>query len=86
MTITRDGCGTTRLCVATPEDCDPAGNGTCTFVALEPLPPNPPEGTSVKFSMKGDSSTFVTVGLTISLTEVNKNTQHFHFFGGNMNS
>lgn len=33
--ITRGGCGSTKLCVSVPPDCDPAGNSSCIFISTK---------------------------------------------------
>ncbi|XP_029687085.1 putative ferric-chelate reductase 1 [Takifugu rubripes] len=64
LKITRDGCGTTELCLASPDNCDPAGNDSCMFVSFEFVPPAPPNVSKVIFRLRGDSRFFITVGLT----------------------
>ncbi|XP_056913828.1 uncharacterized protein LOC130539481 [Takifugu flavidus] len=63
LNITRDGCGTTELCLASPDNCDPAGSSSCMFVSFEFVPPAPPNVSKVIFRLRGDSSFFITVGL-----------------------
>ncbi|XP_056913831.1 uncharacterized protein LOC130539483 [Takifugu flavidus] len=64
LNITRDGCGTTELCLASPDNCDPAGSSSCMFVSFEFVPPAPPNVSEVIFRLRGDSSFYITVGLT----------------------
>ncbi|XP_029687089.1 putative ferric-chelate reductase 1 [Takifugu rubripes] len=69
LKITRDGCGTTELCLASPDNCDPAGNDSCMFVSFEFVPPAPPNVSKVIFRLRGDSFFFITVGLTQNFSQ-----------------
>ncbi|XP_022614006.1 putative ferric-chelate reductase 1 [Seriola dumerili] len=64
VNITRDGCGSTKLCVETPDDCDPAGNGTCLFGAVNTSTPMAPNGTDLSIQLRGNSQGYVALGLT----------------------
>ncbi|XP_029687088.1 ferric-chelate reductase 1-like [Takifugu rubripes] len=64
LKITRDGCGTTELCLASPDNCDPAGNDSCMFVSFEFVPP-----AQVIFRLRGDSGFYTTVGLTQNFSQ-----------------
>lgn len=68
--VTREGCGDTKLCLASPDNCDPAGNGSCMFVSFQSGLPNPPLGTKIAFELRGDSNYFISVGLTTDLSQV----------------
>ncbi|XP_061587403.1 putative ferric-chelate reductase 1 [Cololabis saira] len=67
--ITRTGCGVTKLCVETPADCDPAGNGTCLFGSVNASTPMPPNGVEMSFQLSGNSSGYIALGLTKNQTE-----------------
>ncbi|XP_020510709.1 putative ferric-chelate reductase 1 isoform X2 [Labrus bergylta] len=65
VNITRDGCGVTKLCVETPNDCDPsATNGTCLFGSATASTPMPPAGTNLIMELRGFSEGYVALGLT----------------------
>ncbi|TWW73054.1 hypothetical protein D4764_15G0004480, partial [Takifugu flavidus] len=76
LKITRDGCGTTELCLSSPNNCDPAGSSSCMFVSFEFVPPAPPNVSEVIFRLRGDSSFFITVGLTQNFSQTFESTQH----------
>ncbi|TWW73055.1 hypothetical protein D4764_15G0004490 [Takifugu flavidus] len=76
LNITRDGCGTTELCLASPDNCDPAGSSSCMFVSFEFVPPAPPNVSKVIFRLRGDSSFFITVGLIQNPSQTFESTQH----------
>ncbi|XP_041849134.1 putative ferric-chelate reductase 1 [Melanotaenia boesemani] len=61
--ITRTGCAVTKLCVSTPDSCDPAGNGVCLFGSVNAGTPSPPNGNQMAFELSGNSSGFIALGL-----------------------
>lgn len=67
--VNRDGCGVTKLCLETPDDCDPSTEGMCLFVALQTSPPMPPEGTNLSVGLRGTSEGYVAMGLTNNANE-----------------
>ncbi|XP_030017282.1 uncharacterized protein PB18E9.04c-like [Sphaeramia orbicularis] len=64
LTITRDGCGTRKLCVETPGNCDPAGSGMCLFTSVVVSSPMPPNGVNLMIELRGDSQGYIALGLT----------------------
>lgn len=70
MNITRDGCGTSKLCVASPDDCDPNENNMCFLATAMAGTPMPPNGTEVMFELAGYSLDFIALGLTPSSSNV----------------
>lgn len=65
VNITRDGCGTSKLCVEIPADCDPTGNSTCLFGSAESL-----SSTNATFELRGNSTGYIALGLTANATMV----------------
>lgn len=70
VNITRDGCGVSKLCVETPDDCDPSSNGTCLFASVIASTPTAPGGSDLTMQLRGYSMGYVALGLTHSATEV----------------
>ncbi|KAM3603649.1 uncharacterized protein V6R79_000070 [Siganus canaliculatus] len=69
VNITRDGCGSTKLCLETPTDCDPAGNSSCLFASLMASTPMAPNGTELMVELRGDSMGYIALGLTANASE-----------------
>lgn len=69
VNITRDGCGSTKLCLETPTDCDPAGNSSCLFASLMASTPVAPNGTELTVELRGDSMGYIALGLTANASE-----------------
>ncbi|XP_071347053.1 putative ferric-chelate reductase 1 [Trachinotus anak] len=69
VNITRGGCGTSKLCVETPDDCDPTGNNTCLFGSVIASTPMAPNGTTLSIQLRGISTGFVALGLTANASE-----------------
>ncbi|XP_030258235.1 putative ferric-chelate reductase 1 [Sparus aurata] len=69
VNITRDGCGVSKLCVETPNDCDPAANGTCLFASLTASTPVAPNGTVLSVELRGESMGYIALGLTQNASE-----------------
>ncbi|XP_027145293.1 putative ferric-chelate reductase 1 [Larimichthys crocea] len=63
VNITRDGCGSHKICLDDPTDCDPSTNGTCLFVSL--LTPN---STNLTVDLRGNvpSPGYVAMGTTLT--------------------
>ena len=70
MNVTRAGCGVTKLCVETPDDCDPAGNDTCLFASLVAGTPAAPNGVNLSIGLRGYSLGYVALGLASNASEV----------------
>ncbi|XP_037642547.1 putative ferric-chelate reductase 1 isoform X2 [Sebastes umbrosus] len=69
VNITRDGCGTTKLCVETPDNCDPAATtGGCLFASVVAGTSMAPNGTKLSIELRGYSMGFVAFGLTTNAT------------------
>ncbi|XP_029309886.1 uncharacterized protein LOC115022915 [Cottoperca gobio] len=68
VNITRDGCGDTKLCVATPDGCDPAGNTNCLFTSVT-TSSQAPSGTELSVELRGNSTGYIALGLTLNATE-----------------
>ncbi|KAE8290604.1 hypothetical protein D5F01_LYC10190 [Larimichthys crocea] len=64
--ITRDGCGTTKLCLEEPAGCDPTTDDSCLFVSLVATP-GPTKGVDLAVELRGKIDQpvgFVGVSLT----------------------
>ncbi|KAE8290623.1 hypothetical protein D5F01_LYC10209 [Larimichthys crocea] len=65
--ITRDGCGSHKICLDDPTDCDPSTNGTCLFVSFirTVLPTN---STDLTIDLRGNvpSPGYVAMGATLT--------------------
>lgn len=70
MHITRTGCGLIKLCVETPEQCDPTGETGCLFASIVTTAPSSPNGVDLLVELVGDSSGYIALGLTANETEV----------------
>ncbi|XP_072219139.1 putative ferric-chelate reductase 1 [Leuresthes tenuis] len=68
VNITRTGCGVTKLCVETPDNCDPTGNSSCLFGSVTAGTPMPPNGVNMSFELSGNSSGYIALGLTLNET------------------
>ncbi|XP_071397227.1 putative ferric-chelate reductase 1 [Centroberyx affinis] len=66
VNISRSGCGMTKLCVETPDDCDPMANTTCLFASFDTGNSMAPNGTDLAVQLRGDSTGFIALGLTPS--------------------
>ncbi|CAB1448584.1 unnamed protein product [Pleuronectes platessa] len=71
VSITRAGCGSTKVCVETPTDCDPAGNDTCLFGSAVAAAPVAPNGAEVTVQLRGNSTGYIALGLTADQTQGN---------------
>ncbi|CAB1326513.1 unnamed protein product [Coregonus sp. 'balchen'] len=69
VNITRTGCGLKKLCVETPEQCDPTGKTSCLFASIVTTAPSPPNGVDLLVELRGDSSGYIALGLTANETE-----------------
>ncbi|XP_070830052.1 putative ferric-chelate reductase 1 [Chaetodon trifascialis] len=69
VNITQAGCGVTKLCVATPDGCDPTGNTSCLFLSVIASTPVAPNGTDLSVELRGDSMGYVAMGLTANASE-----------------
>ncbi|KAI3374683.1 hypothetical protein L3Q82_021260 [Scortum barcoo] len=69
VSINRTGCGTTKLCVETPDGCDPTGNSSCLFVSVAVGTPTPPNGTTLSVKLRGESTGYLALGLTRNASE-----------------
>ncbi|XP_063076214.1 uncharacterized protein LOC134466243 [Engraulis encrasicolus] len=65
VSITRDGCGTTKLCLG-EDGCDPAGNTLCTFVSAQLVNTT---NVDVAFELFGSAEGYIAVVLTTDLTQ-----------------
>lgn len=68
--ITREGCGVTKLCLETPDDCDPASCGSCLFTSLVTTPVEAADGLNISFELRGRSTDYIAVGLTLDIFKV----------------
>ncbi|KAK9538528.1 hypothetical protein VZT92_003691 [Zoarces viviparus] len=66
--ITRSACGVTKLCVETPDDCAPDGTDNCLFTSVVAAAPVAPNGAMLSIELRGDSSGYIAVGLTVDAT------------------
>ncbi|XP_044222962.1 putative ferric-chelate reductase 1 [Thunnus albacares] len=69
VNITRTGCGVTKVCLETPDNCDPAGNTSCLFGSVNTSNSVAPNGTELSIELRGDSSGYVALGLTVNASE-----------------
>ncbi|XP_074545555.1 putative ferric-chelate reductase 1 [Halichoeres trimaculatus] len=69
VNITRDGCGVSKLCVETPDDCDPSSNKTCLFASVIASTPMAPSGSNLTMQLRGYSMGYVALGLTQNASE-----------------
>lgn len=69
VNITRAGCGVTKLCVETPDDCDPTGNNSCLFASVKASAPMAPNGSVLSIQLRGVSPGYVALGLTLNASE-----------------
>lgn len=80
VNITRDMCGVSKLCLETPEDCDPAGETDCLFAALLTRTPPAPNGTDLSLQLRGNSLGYIGLGITNdNATEVNHTALVSHY-------
>lgn len=70
VNVTRDGCGSSKLCVASPDDCDPNQDNMCFLASAMAGTAMPPNGTEVMFELAGYSMDFVSLGLTSGSSNV----------------
>ncbi|KAK9538530.1 hypothetical protein VZT92_003693 [Zoarces viviparus] len=63
--ITRSGCGVTKLCVETPDDCAPDGTDNCLFTSVVAAAPVAPNGAMLSIELRGDSSGYIALGLSV---------------------
>jgi len=68
VNITLDGCGVTKLCLSTPDSCDPAGQSACLFASSAVVTTSPPVADSVELAveLRGDSGGYIALGLISS--------------------
>ncbi|KAI9544334.1 hypothetical protein NQZ68_001206 [Dissostichus eleginoides] len=69
VNITRDGCGVSKLCMETPNNCDPSGNSSCLFVSAVSSVPVPPNGVDLSVELSGESAGYIAVGVTANASE-----------------
>ncbi|XP_028449620.1 putative ferric-chelate reductase 1 [Perca flavescens] len=69
VNISRNGCGDTKLCVQTPENCDPTGNTSCLFASVIASTPIAPNGSAMSFQLSGDSMGYIALGLTVNASQ-----------------
>lgn len=55
--ITRSGCGVSKLCVSAPSNCDPAGTSSCFFSSVQV------KGQSFFVELSGKTAGYVALGL-----------------------
>lgn len=70
VNVTRDGCGTTKLCVAEPAGCDPNEDNMCFLLTVDEGTSTPPNGTELMFQLAGYSMGFIALGLTSESSNV----------------
>lgn len=58
LSISRDGCGKSKLCVETPASCDPSGTSSCLFMSVAV------DESQLNVSLRGDSTGYIALGLT----------------------
>ncbi|XP_076149836.1 uncharacterized protein LOC143133825 isoform X2 [Alosa pseudoharengus] len=65
VSITRDGCGSTKLCLG-DVGCDPAGNVLCSFISSEVVNAST---SGVKFELFGNSTGYIALVLTTNVDQ-----------------
>ncbi|XP_017327547.2 putative ferric-chelate reductase 1 [Ictalurus punctatus] len=78
--ITRTGCGTTKLCVSTPSNCDLAGNSSCFFSSTQY------NNATLTVELSGTTSLYVALGLTSTSSLFNFNETAVFVCGNNNNN
>ncbi|KAM9323103.1 uncharacterized protein KZ484_021202 [Pholidichthys leucotaenia] len=68
VNITRTGCGKTKQCLESPDNCDPAENTTCLFASIEDST-MASNDTGLYFELSGKSNGYIAVGLTENTTQ-----------------
>lgn len=63
--ITRQECGTTKLCAAEPSNCNPAAGDSCYFLSVKQQ-----SGQIYNFELSGQSDGYVAAGLSTSVNVV----------------
>ncbi|XP_061096392.1 putative ferric-chelate reductase 1 isoform X2 [Conger conger] len=58
--ISRTGCGTTKVCLSRPSDCDPATEANCYFLAVSASPTD----SAIRFEMTGSSGGYISMGFS----------------------
>ncbi|KAF5890293.1 putative ferric-chelate reductase 1, partial [Clarias magur] len=58
LNITRNGCNSTKLCLSSGSNCDPAGTGSCFFSSIQTT------NQTFFFELSGTTSGYVALGLT----------------------
>ncbi|KAI5612525.1 mucin-5AC-like isoform X2, partial [Silurus asotus] len=58
VNITRNGCGTTKLCMSSVSGCDPSGNSSCFFSSTQL------NNTILTVELSGTTLGYVALGLT----------------------
>ena len=58
-TISREGCGSERLCAAEPSECDPAISGSCFFLNAKQT-----DGRNFEFGISGESDGYIAAVLS----------------------
>ncbi|XP_053486083.1 location of vulva defective 1 [Ictalurus furcatus] len=80
LNITRTACGTTKLCVSTPSNCDPAGNSSCYFSSTQY------NNATLTVELSGTTSGYVALGLTPTINLFNFTGTAVFVCGNNNNS
>ncbi|XP_034410779.1 putative ferric-chelate reductase 1 isoform X2 [Cyclopterus lumpus] len=63
--ITLAGCGATKVCVSTPDNCDPAGQSACLFMSRT----TSPTAANVVVELRGDSGGYIALGLIANASQ-----------------
>ncbi|XP_056149660.1 putative ferric-chelate reductase 1 [Lampris incognitus] len=71
VNITRGGCGETKLCVETPDNCDPVGNSSCLFTSINAGTAAGSNSTDLAIELRGKSGGFIVLELIPNTTEGN---------------
>ncbi|XP_061654759.1 putative ferric-chelate reductase 1 isoform X1 [Phyllopteryx taeniolatus] len=68
LTINRVGCGNEKLCIESPEDCDPQSTDECLFTSLDTT--TPANGTfNISVELAGESTGYIAMGFTQNESE-----------------
>lgn len=65
ITINRVGCGTDKICAATPDGCDPSATSSCFFLSAKQI-----SGQNYDFELTGENDGFVSASLSTDAVAV----------------
>ncbi|XP_037132811.1 uncharacterized protein LOC119137531 [Syngnathus acus] len=69
LNINRVGCGNSKLCIESPNDCDPMNDSGCLFTSLETTTDTTAGTFDIMVELAGESNGYVAMGLTANASE-----------------